>query len=364
MKPFDEDQLQALDDIIRESISRDALRRLMTYRLKKSFDDYTPEKDYQAQRYEIVLAANQEGWHYELAYAMALERPKNERLIAFIAEIGLAVQGDAGLQALVSTLAFQDIVRLRLRLFELEQQVARVEITTGAGPVTGTGFLVGPDLLLTNYHVVEALVRKQVQPDQVNVRFDYKITPGQDGDVIYKGNVVGLAADEPVVSFSPYADYDLDQGPLDRTWPHGYLDFALLRLAEGVGTKPAGQPVPVGQTEAPPRSWIKFPNTGFTLVPKQDLFIVQHPQGEPLKVAFGTQAVIGSDRSNQRVRYRTNSEQGSSGSPCFNGEWKLVALHHSGDPNFWHPQYNQGIPVHNIVRFLTGENKKDLLTFV
>ena len=31
--------------------------------------------------------------------------------------------------------------------------------------------------------------------------------------------------------------------------------------------------------------------------------------------------------------YRTDTEPGSSGSPCFNDPWELVALHHSGVPD-------------------------------
>jgi len=33
-----------------------------------------------------------------------------------------------------------------------------------------------------------------------------------------------------------------------------------------------------------------------------------------------------------RVRYDANSKAGSSGSPCFDGDLRLVALHHAHDP--------------------------------
>ena len=62
-----------------------------------------------------------------------------------------------------------------------------------------------------------------------------------------------------------------------------------------------------------------------------------------------------------RVRYSTNTESGSSGSPCFDQNWNLVALHHGGDPNFdvgHRPEFNEGIPVDAIVTFL---NRQGLL---
>jgi V8-like Glu-specific endopeptidase len=62
-----------------------------------------------------------------------------------------------------------------------------------------------------------------------------------------------------------------------------------------------------------------------------------------------------------RVRYRTNTEGGSSGSPCFDADWNLIALHHLGDPNFSTPTYNQGIPFTAIVDLLEKREKKHLL---
>ena len=48
----------------------------------------------------------------------------------------------------------------RARLGELEAQVCRVEVPARDRPTAGTGFLVGPDLVLTKYHVIEVLQRR------------------------------------------------------------------------------------------------------------------------------------------------------------------------------------------------------------
>jgi hypothetical protein len=41
----------------------------------------------------------------------------------------------------------------------------------------------------------------------------------------------------------------------------------------------------------------------------------------------------------------------------FNGNWNLVALHHSGDPTFGQPAYNEGISMEKIVSRLQQNGK-------
>jgi V8-like Glu-specific endopeptidase len=38
----------------------------------------------------------------------------------------------------------------------------------------GTGFLLGADVVMTNYHVIEAVIKGQLKPYDVVLRFDYK----------------------------------------------------------------------------------------------------------------------------------------------------------------------------------------------
>ena len=45
------------------------------------------------------------------------------------------------------------------------------------------------------------------------------------------------------------------------------------------------------------------------------------------------------------MRYRTNTDHGSSGAPCLAMDWSLVALHHLGDPAQGPPVFNQGVPI-------------------
>ena len=54
--------------------------------------------------------------------------------------------------------------------------------------------------------------------------------------------------------------------------------------------------------------------------------VIGHPAGRGL--SFSVNDLL--DHESPRVHYRTATEGGSSGSPVFNAEWKLIALHHSG----------------------------------
>ena len=67
-----------------------------------------------------------------------------------------------------------------------------------------------------------------------------------------------------------------------------------------------------------------------------------------MKLALDTQAVIGLNGNGTRIRYRTNTDPGSSGSPVFTMDWDIVALHHYGDPNWRNALFNQGVPIELI----------------
>lgn len=58
------------------------------------------------------------------------------------------------------------------------------------------------------------------------------------------------------------------------------------------------------------------------------VYIVQHPGGGPKQVALGDNIVMFVD--DKRLQYLTDTHPGSSGSPVFDRNWKLVGLHHSG----------------------------------
>jgi hypothetical protein len=204
------------------------------------------------------------------------------------------------------------------RFETIKRQVCRVE-ADGVG--VGTGFLVGPEAVLTNWHVVrDARNRGVVQ--RLGCRFDYRRLTGGSIDA---GTLIGASA---VADESPASPAELTANPDDLPPTAGQLDYALLRLAT-----PSAERGFLRLSDPPPSA------------PDDPLIIVQHPEGEPLRFAIDTSAIVGLVHDGLRLRYRTNTSPGSSGSPCFSMDWDLLALHHLGGPARQQATYNQGIPV-------------------
>jgi V8-like Glu-specific endopeptidase len=61
---------------------------------------------------------------------------------------------------------------------------------------------------------------------------------------------------------------------------------------------------------------------------KQRVYVIGHPSGGTL--SFSIQDNLLLDYEDPRLHYRAPTEGGSSGSPIFNGQWKLIGIHHAG----------------------------------
>lgn len=88
--------------------------------------------------------------------------------------------------------------------------------------------------------------------------------------------------------------------------------------------------------------------------------IIQHPSGGTKKVSIHDNKVT--YVYDNAIQYRSDTKPGSSGSPVFNNEWDLVALHHAGwlDSDSSGAATNQGIRISKIVEFLMrGSNQEN-----
>ena len=317
----------------------------------------------------LVQDQKARGHFLRLVEAARSSRPGNAAL-ALIGEqfnLAMATPGDGALQRIVvESNSFLDITRWRERLAEIEGRVCRIEVATNAGTTFGTGFLIGPDLVLTNHHVVEAVICGEqgqytakgltARLTDVVLRFDYRQLA--DGSV-HSGTKVGITA---ILDASPHSPVDEQPLPKPGTPEPEQLDYALLKAATPAGGKALGDS-PIGETaerNADKRGVIGLPSAEWVFTPQAPLFIVQHPEGAPMKLALETQAVIGMNANQTRVTYRTNTLAGSSGSPCFNQHLDLVALHHAGDPNYrplYHPEFNEGVPIAAIRKQLAARGR-------
>lgn len=358
--------MQELRDLLKAAFSRQRFGELLL-RLDKRLDDYVgPNDDVPTAFMRVVDAANQELWWRDLVRAARNANPVDAGLLAYGENWGVsprvtvAQQAVAGAQLelkIRDTGTTFDIGPWRNALGQIEGRVCRIEYPEQTGQATG--FLVGPDLVLTNYHVVKPFVDKPDVAATVALRFDYKVS--DEGVAVQPGIVYRLAQPEWLEFSSPYSSAD-EQTPPPAETEADKLDLAFLRVAGRPGEDPVG-----GPTQDPnpvPRGWIEAPVQDYDFGLNPALYIVQHPDGKPLQIALDTEAVIELNQNATRVRYKTTTEPGSSGSPCFGPDWEWVALHHMGDPKYLHllkPEFNQGIPVAAIRALLAAEERLDLL---
>jgi len=226
---------------------------------------------------------------------------------------------------------------------KIESCVCRIEQD---GAPLGTGFLVGPQAVLTNWHVVET-AKAANNLDRIGCRFDYvRLASGarKDGLTVLLANNDG---DHGLVDYSPYGENEGRNIHIPPPKPDE-LDFALLRLERAVGDEEN-------------RGWIPLP-ASLSKPPVGDpVQIVQHPDGASMKLVIDTNAVLKTDDNTPRIRYTTNTEPGSSGSPCLTMDWRLFGLHHYGDPEWLEPKFNQGIPAALVRDMISKEQGGALL---
>jgi tetratricopeptide (TPR) repeat protein len=354
--------------------SLDKLGQMLQFRLDKNLAAIAISSTLREVVFRLIEVAEAEGWTTQLLVAAMESNPHNSKLLDFAAKRGLtAVKRDekALEVTLQKTQSFLDTSQWRELLGRLEPQVCRIEISaTGA---FGTGFLVGPDIVLTAYHVVEGVINESIEPQDVVLRFDFKSLEGKQ--TIYEGTVYRLAADW-LVDYSKYSQVDVQAKPESEEPRVDELDYALLRVAGAPGKEPVGGKR--AESDASRRGWIEMPAQFPDLSPDTPLMILHHPEGGPLKLSMDNTGIIGLNANRTRLWHRVVTAPGSAGAPCFNTNWELVAIHHSGgfrtgalaSISDWvlsrvsaehETTYNEAIPLDAILSLLEERGKWDLL---
>jgi V8-like Glu-specific endopeptidase len=192
------------------------------------------------------------------------------------------------------------------RQIECERAVCQIRRKTPGGkheyePV-GTGFLVARARVMTNWHVFETpgSGRAGASAD-FSACFDYRAA--EDGSVADEGISVDFAADAI-----------LDASHRDE------LDYVVVGLKEGIGEAL----MPDGRK----RGWLALGTRSFEK--DEALIVLQHPAGRTLEVSAG--AVTGWHKPGAGFEHTAETDEGSSGSPCFGADWTLLGLHHRVDP--------------------------------
>ena len=182
----------------------------------------------------------------------------------------------------------------------IEQAVSVCRIETLAGRALGTGFLIGNDLVITNYHVLqgENSPPESINTNAQNIMLRFCCFTADTGTET-QGQTFRLDQAKPVVKYSPTEK----------------LDYVLLRVEGKISTAKD-----IKKAEC---DFGSSPSKGMGLI------VLQHPEGASMKLAVSWDGITGILKESGLVQYATKTAGGSSGSPCFNEDWKVVALHHA-----------------------------------
>jgi endonuclease G len=159
--------------------------------------------------------------------------------------------------------------------------------TVGMIPNAGTAFLIGKNVMMTNWHIfrrVDWALGKEVI-------FEYE----QDSDGLIRATT--KAKIRPDLLF--FSDEE--------------LDFAIFKVEGEPGLS---------------RGFLDVSTEG-RIATDTRVNIVQHPNAELKKIAIRNNGLKHFDDS--VLQYWTDTEHGSSGSPLFNDNWEFIGLHYMND---------------------------------
>lgn len=204
----------------------------------------------------------------------------------------------------------------------VSKSVCRILIRNNRGSVIGmgTGFLIAPQILMTNNHVIENAELAMNCVAEFNYQNDENFMP------------------------CPVYTYRLDPKKLFITDEN--LDFTIVAVKDNPNIDKSLQDF----------GYISLIPEEGKILEGEYVSIIQHPKGNQKSVTLRENKV--NSIFDNFIHYLTDTEPGSSGSPVFNDQWIVVALHHSGVPNpdkkgDWIA--NEGVRISSIANFVSKQ---------
>lgn len=241
-------------------------------------------------------------------------------------------------------------VRWLADAYQACRSIARVEVAgvRGGKPMMskgtqrswhGTGWLIDEGILVTNYHVVAGTDRDGRTEE--DVRQQARGMKARFGFIERRSATRQFSVDQVLAT---------DQA----------LDYAVVRLHRFAEDKQQPGLEDSQLPELDPVSTIEFwgrleLQAACTLASGDRLNVVQHPGGGEMMIAFRQNTFARPGPDGRSIEYTTDTSEGSSGSPVFDDEWMVRALHSHAimaprpDGTGKRAVANGGIPVEAIV---------------
>ena len=160
---------------------------------------------------------------------------------------------------------------------------------------SGSGFLVAPNVLLTNYHVLNS---PEVAAKAWAIFNFHEIQPGV---------------------MDTQTEFSIDPDRLFIASPQDKLDYCFVWV-NGAPQEEFGT--------------IEFWRGSFLGSSGEKANIIHHPRGNPKRVSVHKNEIVGIGMEDFFMHYTADTEGGSSGSPVLTDDWRLFALHHASTKDY------------------------------
>jgi hypothetical protein len=321
---------------------------------RKNFEAVVDPSLADVDAFEAALRfADAGGWLGTLVNIIIDEGLENGSLTRVLAE-AKAGEGDAALQATNLASGFEQPDVIYRGIGDGIRWTGKIIVD---GVAKGTGILIGPNLVLTAWHVVEILfppdagVRKPVPDARARLQIEFDDFLTIIGRTLRPVSPLRVNAHQNwCVSYSPCHEDELaGKVPSDPENLEGLWDYAIIRLAKAPGLM---------------RRWASL--DARSVVPRADerIILFQHPAGQPLKVDQNFIAALEPPVPPTLHRYRflhyANAVGGSSGGPCFDKSFMFFGFHQgvwSSAPNNGRVM-NRGVPAVRIIEHIKDKIKE------
>ncbi|UVC19415.1 trypsin-like peptidase domain-containing protein [Mesorhizobium onobrychidis] len=234
-----------------------------------------------------------------------------------VREVGVTFERAIGRYVTISATLLKVLADRRRAVARI--QTDGIDFRGDPGAWGGTGFLVAPNLFLTNNHVLNS----DVVAGKALVEFDYEV-----GEEALLGGTSTVSPSKKV--------FRLDPRRLFITSPaQDGLDYTFVWIDSSAAAE---------------FGTIVLERSSFTMMEGEQAFVIHHPDGRLKEASVDDTDILKVD--SRVVHYSSDTDYGSSGAPVFNRQGNLIALHHATSeqdltlPNGHKSKYvNEGIKI-------------------